>query len=194
MNSQPLLAPELHISQWLNASQPITLSGLRGRVVALHVFQMLCPGCVSHGLPQATAIREAFPESELAVLGLHSVFEHHDVMTPEALRVFLYEYRISFPVGIDQASLNSPIPMTMQTYGMRGTPTLILLDRQGHVRLNHFGQLDDLRVGAMLGRLLNETEAPNIKTETVDRKHPLPEGGCDDEGCSLDHLQERKNR
>src|ERR1700761_2194689 len=46
------LAPEIAVSRWFNTGTPLTLSGLRGRPVLLHAFQMLCPGCVSHGTPQ----------------------------------------------------------------------------------------------------------------------------------------------
>jgi hypothetical protein len=48
----PTMAPEIAAIRWFN-SEPLTLSALRGRVVLLHAFQMLCPGCVSHGTPQA---------------------------------------------------------------------------------------------------------------------------------------------
>ena len=94
-------APELQVAQWFNAPAPITLSALRGKVVAIEAFQMLCPGCVSHGLPQAQKLRKIFPEEHLVVLGLHTVFEHHAAMTPVALQAFLHEYRIGFPVGVD---------------------------------------------------------------------------------------------
>ncbi len=59
------VAPELQVSQWLNTLRSITLAELRGRVVVLHAFQMLCPGCVSHGLPQAAAIHELFRQQML---------------------------------------------------------------------------------------------------------------------------------
>ena len=36
----------------------------------IEAFQMLCPGCVSHGLPQAQRIQHAFGDA-VAVLGLH---------------------------------------------------------------------------------------------------------------------------
>jgi hypothetical protein len=52
----------LQTSLWLNAPQPVTLDDLLGRVVVLHAFQMLCPGCVSHGLPQALRIHRLFPQ------------------------------------------------------------------------------------------------------------------------------------
>jgi hypothetical protein len=36
-----------------------TASGLRGRPVLLHAFQMLCPGCVAHGTPQTSSPGES---------------------------------------------------------------------------------------------------------------------------------------
>lgn len=154
------LAPALQVAQWLNTPEPISLEGLRGRVVVLHAFQMLCPGCVAQGLPQARRIQAAFPEHELAVIGLHTVFEHHDVMNAQALAVFAREYGLSFPIGIDQPRARGKIPLTMQAYGLRGTPSLIVLDRQGRIQLNHFGHADDLPLGALLGRLLGEPFTP----------------------------------
>ena len=149
-------ADELMVAAWLNTEKPISLSELRGSVVVLHAFQMLCPGCVSHGIPQAIQIHNAFSRDDVVVLGLHTVFEHHAVMNPAALKVFMHEYKIPFPVGIDTAQAGQPIPLTMQTYELRGTPSLVLIDRNGMVRLSHFGQIDDLRLGAILGQLIAE--------------------------------------
>ncbi len=59
--------PPLQVEQWFNTPRPIALQELRGRVVALQAFQMLCPGCVSHGLPQAARMHELFPADQLAV-------------------------------------------------------------------------------------------------------------------------------
>lgn len=147
-------APELQVSQWLNTPEPISLALLRGRVVVLHAFQMLCPGCVSTGLPQANRIHTIFPQKDVAVIGLHTVFEHHAVMGADALKVFVHEYDLSFPIGIDRPSAHDHVPMTMQAYGLRGTPSLVVIDRDGQVRLNHFGHIDDLRLGALLGQLI----------------------------------------
>ncbi|MEJ6001071.1 TlpA family protein disulfide reductase [Paucibacter soli] len=152
------VAEPLHVSQWFN-SAPITLAGLRGSVVVLHAFQMLCPGCVSHGLPQAMRLHRLFPAESVRVIGLHTVFEHHHAMGPQALQVFLDEYRIAFPVGVDQASTDGPVPMTMQAYRLRGTPSLVVVDQAGRVRLSHFGQLDDLPLGALIGQLLAQPAA-----------------------------------
>lgn len=150
------LAPDWHIAHWLNTPQPITLESLRGKVVVLHAFQMLCPACVSHGLPQATAVRQAFPESSVAVIGIHTVFEHHRVMTHEALQVFVHEQRLRFPIGADMPAADGPIPQTMAAYQLRGTPSVVLIDKQGRLRLSHFGHLNDLALGAAIGQLLAE--------------------------------------
>lgn len=147
-------APSWHVSQWFNTAQPITLEGLRGKIVVLHVFQMLCPGCVAHGLPQAQRLHAQFQGDGVVVVGLHSVFEHHAAMTPVSLAAFIHEYRIGFAVGVDLADQERPIPRTMQAYGLRGTPSLLVIDRQGSIRLHEFGQVDDLALGVFLGRLL----------------------------------------
>ena len=92
----------------------------------------------------------------VTVLGLHTVFEHHDAMTPTSLEAFLYEYRITFPVGVDAHDPGVALPITMGRYQLRGTPSLVVIDRAGRIRLNAFGQVDDLTVGATLARLIDE--------------------------------------
>ena len=148
-------APEWQVSEWLNHAGDLSLAALRERVVAVETFQMLCPGCVSHALPQATRLRQVCASAELTVLGLHTVFEHHSVMDREALATFLHEYRIEFPVGIDRPG-EGPIPQTMELYALRGTPSLLLFDRRGRLRASHFGQVSDLQLGVEVGSLLVE--------------------------------------
>ena len=94
--------PEWDVSQWLGPEPPArTLGGLRGKVVVIEAFQMLCPGCVSHGIPLAKKVH-ASVGGEVVVIGLHSVFEHHEAMTPVSLAAFLHEYRVTFPVAVDR--------------------------------------------------------------------------------------------
>lgn len=152
-------APELTVAEWIGSPRP--LADLRGEVVLVETFQMLCPGCVQYGLPQAVRVQQAFPA--VTVVGLHTVFEHHEVMTVDALRVFLAEYGISFSVGVDQPSGTS-IPVTMATYGLMGIPSTLLIDKQGQLRFSHFGALNDLVLGAMLGQLLAEPASTAVES------------------------------
>lgn len=156
MNRELTAAPALQVSQWINTVAPLTLELLRGRVVAIECFQMLCPGCVSHGLPQASRISQTFRPEDVAVIGLHCVFEHHAAMTPVSLRAFLHEYRIRFPVAVDLAGSDGPLPQTMAAYGLEGTPTLLLIDRSGRLRTRHFGSVPDLALGAEIMMLAQE--------------------------------------
>ena len=180
MLAQP--APELKVTRWLNTPEPLSLDSLQGRVVLIEAFQMLCPGCVSHGLPQAKRVSETFSRDDVVVLGLHSVFEHHDAQgRPEALAAFLHEYRIAFPVGIDRPSEAEGIPETMAAYRLQGTPTLILIDRQGRLRKQAFGFQEDLRLGAEIMALLREGQRPSRLGSRPETSGDV----CDERGCPI---------
>lgn len=155
--NQPVMAPPWRTSEWLNTSASMGLEAQRGHVVVACAFQMLCPGCVAHAIPQMKAVHELFGPQGVIVVGLHTVFEHHHAMTVTALRAFVHEYGIRFPVGVDTpADDGGPIPQTMAAYRMQGTPTLLLIDRAGQLRRQIFGHIPDLRLGAEIMRLVAE--------------------------------------
>lgn len=155
----PTYAPELLVQTWFNSDRPLLVSGLRGRVVVLVAFQVLCPISVAGAVPQAQRIFETFEPKDVAVIGLHATFEHHDAFSAAILKAFIKEYRLKFPIALDQPNASSPIPLTMERYKMRGTPSLVLIDRHGLVRKHAFGAVDDLRIGAEIGALTQESEA-----------------------------------
>lgn len=185
MSDPRLCTRPWHTDAWLNTSTPLSLDALRGRVVVVLAFQMLCPGCVSHALPLAARVDRLFPRERVAVIGLHTVFEHHDAMTPVALAAFLHEYRIPFPVGIDRAGNAGPIPATMRAYSMRGTPTWLVFDRDGRLRSQWFGDVDPLRLGSEIGRWL---EHGSTRTNPHVPDAPGPAAGlidgCGDDTCT----------
>ncbi len=169
-------APDWTIAHWLNAPAPLSLELLRGRAVLAVAFQMLCPGCVSVGLPQAQRARATFAGNDLAVIGLHTVFEHHEAQgSVAALSAFLHEYRISFPVGIDAQDGGGPV--TMRAYGMRGTPTTLLWDRAGQLRMHQFGHVEDMRLGAAITSVLGDASVGVGAASTASA------GVCGPEGC-----------
>jgi peroxiredoxin len=169
-------APELAVSRWFNAARPLSLAGLRGKTVVLHAFQMLCPGCVMHALPQTERLHRLFMNHPgVAVIGLHTVFEHHAAMTPVSLEAFIHEYRLSFPIGVDQASDNEAIPETMRRFGMRGTPTTIIIDPAGRIVEHAFGQEEDLALGVLLGSLIARAPMPDAISAS--------DAGCAEGAC-----------
>ena len=129
-----------------------------------------CPVCVDAERQLADALDrnrfdvesvhlgELFAPETVAVIGLHTVFEHHSAMTPTALEAFLHEYRITIPVGVDApAEDGSALPQTMRRYDLQGTPTTALLDRDGKVRRKSLGHIPDLRLGAEIMALVSES-------------------------------------
>lgn len=178
-------AAELQTTQWFNSEKPLSLSDLLGRVVVIEAFQMLCPGCVSHGLPQASEVAATFSSRDVVVLGLHCVFEHHEAMQPHALKAFLYEYKIQFPVGVDAPAEpgTGPIPKTMQAYKLGGTPTIVIIDQHGNLRHKHFGRVSDMALGAQITALIAEGAETQINRS---QKASTLASRCDDNGCLVD--------
>jgi hypothetical protein len=172
---KPRLRPALPwttIGPWLNTpeGQPLELAALRGRVVVALAFQMLYPGCVQYALPQLARIRRAFP-SRVAVLGLHTVFEHH--------AAFAHEYRLDFPVGIDAPDPGGgPMPVTMAAYAMQGTPTLLIIDAEGRLRRQAFGHIEDMVLGADIALLAAEAGGAVRSEPATSDAVSMREGAC----------------
>lgn len=144
------------VRRWFNTDTPLDLEDLRGKVVFAHTFQMLCPGCILHGIPQAKRVHALFGSEDLVVVGIHTVFEHHRAMGDVSLEAFLREFDVRFPVGVDLHTGPDDIPWTMNAWRLRGTPSSVLIDRSGRIRLTHLGTGDDLLLGASITRLLAE--------------------------------------
>src|SRR3546814_4811233 len=73
---------------------------------------------------------------------------------------------ISCPVAVDRHDDPAGIPVTMARYGLRGTPSLLLIDRRGRLRLHRFGHVPDLAVGAAIQQLLDEGEGEGVTAVT----------------------------
>jgi hypothetical protein len=73
-----------------------------------------------------------------------------------SLDAFVHEFRYTFPIGVDAHRDGQAVPETMQAYNLRGTPSLILIDKRGMVREILFGQVDELALGVAIGKLMAE--------------------------------------
>lgn len=158
--SNPSALTAIFPIQWFN-SAPVNVADLAGHVVVLGTFQMLCPGCVTNGLPQLQRIHDHFDKKQVRVIGLHTVFEHHAAMTPVSLAAFIHEYRLTFPIAVDGHDDKNGPSLSMKRLGLRGTPSLLLVDHIGKIRLHQFGHTSDLIVGAAIQRLVDELPGSN---------------------------------
>jgi thiol-disulfide isomerase/thioredoxin len=166
----PESPPELAVTRWLNTKEPVTLKALKGKVVVLLAFQMLCPSCVEKALPLARKLSQRFNPEQVAVIALHTVFENHDVMTEKALQVFQKEYNWPFPIGIDKPDGVRP-PKTFATYQMQGTPSLLVFDRAGRLRRHYFGHPDEMMIAAeVMSLAIEDAEGGREQAAAIERK------------------------
>ncbi len=152
MNTKPF---QWSVSQWFNSDDALALEQFKGRVVVVSAFQMLCPGCVAHSIPQLKKLHALAQSLPLIVIGLHTVFEHHQAMQPHALEAFIHEYQLPFPIGVDTYEGNETMPTTMRDWHMKGTPSTFVFVADGALCLHQFGHLDDLAFGLFVGQQLS---------------------------------------
>jgi Redoxin len=189
----PERPPEITASRWLNTDKKLSLKDFKGKVLVVAVFQILCPGSVKFGLPQATRIRKAFAANEVAVIGLHTAFENFEKQFPSEVEKFLNLTKIDFPVAYDKPD-GEGMPQTMKAYELQGTPAMMIFDRQGRLRRHYLGAVDDLRIGAeVMGLLFEDKNGPREMALAVEGKlhtalvDPNDPGHVHGPGCGHDH-------
>ena len=136
-------APEWETSQWFN-SAPLTLAGLRGRVVFVRWFTSPdCPFCTGSAAA-LRALHERHARDGLVVVGMY----HHkdrEPLDPEDVRGWARQYGYEFPVAID-AEWKTLKRWWLDGHPRRGfTSVSFLIDRGGVFRRVHLGGLIDAK-------------------------------------------------
>ena len=143
------LAPELaDIKGWLN-SEPLVLSGLRGRVVFLDFWTYGCVNCV-RTIPHVKELRLKFPSDELVIIGVHTP-EFEFEKNGENVRRAVKRLGIEYPIALDSDNT------TWKLYGNSYWPRQTLVDRSGEIRYEHIGEGDYSEIEDQVALLLAET-------------------------------------
>ena len=116
-------APNLKVSDWAQG-MPTNFDQQKDKIVLVEVFQVNCPGCFMHGIPESIKIYNKFRDDGVTVLGVATAFEDFDKNTLGNLEMLLktgevigdtlqslgqygqldgnkLQYKIPFPVGMD---------------------------------------------------------------------------------------------
>ena len=150
------VAPEWVVSQWIN-SKPLSLTELKGKVVIVEFFQLWCPGCNRFSIPLMLDWEKKYKDNEnVQLVSIHTVFEGHDYQTPQRLKKFIHEKDINHPVAIDKHEPGSLTPVTMHLYQTRGTPEMAIIDKNGKIRLQLFGNFDREMAETLIAQLIQE--------------------------------------
>jgi cytochrome c biogenesis protein CcdA/thiol-disulfide isomerase/thioredoxin len=125
-------APELAgIETWLN-SEPLTMRGLRGKVVLVEFWTYSCVNCV-RTLPYITAWHGKYADQGLVIVGVHTPEFAYERQTRN-VQAALQRFGITYPVAQDNRYA------TWKAYDNHYWPASYLVDRNGRIVLQHFGE------------------------------------------------------
>jgi thiol-disulfide isomerase/thioredoxin len=146
-NSTPApKAPEFKgINRWIN-SEPLTMAQLRGKVVLVEFWTYSCINCVNV-LPHVKQWHQQYKDQGLVVVGVHTPeygFEKIEGNVRAAVKRFGIEYAVAQDNGFE----------TWEAYNNRYWPALYLIDRDGRVVYQHFGEGDYAETEARIRQLL----------------------------------------
>jgi thiol-disulfide isomerase/thioredoxin len=119
------------IGNWFN-SAPLSISGLRGKVVLVDFWTYGCVNCVNT-LPHVTELYAKYKDRGLVVVGIHTPefpFERSAANVQAALK----RHGITYPVAQDNDS------QTWNAYGNQYWPAQYIVDQSGKIVYQHDGE------------------------------------------------------
>ncbi|HEV2119589.1 MAG TPA: redoxin family protein [Candidatus Bathyarchaeia archaeon] len=145
-------APEFSgLRGWLNTS-PLTMAGLKGKVVLLDFWTYSCVNCV-RSLPHMKLLHNEFAGAPFVLVGVHTPeFEFEKL--PENVASAVKRFGIEYPVAIDSENT------TWKLYGNQYWPRQTLVDSKGTIRWEHAGEGDYDKMEERIRDLLKETGKP----------------------------------
>ena len=93
LEDQP--APPLRVATWLNA-KPVDLAALRGKVVLVE-FGLIGDHWVSQYTAALRELYSTYHPSGLEIVSIHAPTED-----PDAIRRYVRDFRLEYPVGVDE--------------------------------------------------------------------------------------------
>lgn len=110
----------------------LSSDALKGRVVVLDFYGTWCKPCIAE-LPELARVRDHFKSNENVQFYIVNSDQGGD--TPEKAQKFIKKYGNGFSFGYDHDR------KTYKAIGLTGAgvPSLVILDRNGNVRLKHVG-------------------------------------------------------
>ncbi|MBY0403757.1 MAG: thioredoxin family protein [Cyanobacteria bacterium] len=155
--ARPYQAPALKQNdQWFN-SQPLTLQGLKGKVVLIDFWTYSCINCL-RTLPHITAWDREYRSKGLVILGIHTP-EFDFEKKPENIQAALLKHHILYPVATDNDY------GTWQNYENQYWPAHYLIDKTGKVVYTHFGEGEYEVTENNIRSLLGLPALPDLKPQ-----------------------------
>ena len=127
--------------------QPITLAGLRGKVVWLNFFASWCPPCQQE-TPILRSLSSTYRDRGLALVGI-SVQE----TTPTDVSAYADRYRLGYTIGFDGSG------EVLREYKVFALPTQFFIDVNGVIQQIVAGPVDEQGARALIESMLPKTSS-----------------------------------
>ncbi len=141
-------APEFAgLGPWYN-SAPLTLAGLRGKVVLVDFWTYSCINCL-RTLPHMRELWAKYHDQPFVIVGVHApefAFEKSPANVADAIK----RHGLDYPIAQDNDF------GTWKAFGNHYWPAKYLIDAQGVLRYTHFGEGGDEATDAAIRSLLAE--------------------------------------
>ncbi|MCB1023057.1 MAG: redoxin domain-containing protein [Acidobacteria bacterium] len=137
---QKVRAPEFKGAKgWLNTDQPLSIAGLKGKIVLLDFWTYGCVNCI-HIIPDLKKLESKYAD-QLVVIGVHSA-KFDNEKNIENIRQIVLRYGVEHPV------VNDADFTIWNAYAIRAWPTQVLIDPAGYIigtlsGEGHYETLDD---------------------------------------------------
>jgi thiol-disulfide isomerase/thioredoxin len=151
-------APALDLSHFLGAKPP-AIESLKGHPVLLFFWAHWCVDCKAE-VPILVKILENYGPRGLVVIGPTQLYGYTAAgdATPDAETSYIDQVRKQYYAPL--AKMTVPVSAdNFERYGASTTPTLVLMDKAGIVRLYHPGAMSYEALAAMVKQI---SSAPNV--------------------------------
>jgi cytochrome c biogenesis protein CcdA/thiol-disulfide isomerase/thioredoxin len=161
-------APEFAgLKNWLNTpgDRPLTIAGLRGKVVLIDFWTYSCVNCL-RTLPHLKAWDERYRKDGLVIVGVHTpefAFEH----VASNVRTAVEKLGIRYPVAQDNGY------GTWEAYRNQYWPAEYLIDRTGRLRHTHFGEGNYGETEQQIRKYLGDATQPVTQVADETPNHPM---------------------
>lgn len=130
--ARPEPAPEfVGAGKWLN-SPPLTIAGLKGKVVLVEFWTFECINCL-HVMPHVIDWHRKYRDQGLVVVGVHTP-EFAEEADATNVAAAVQRFGIEYPVVQDNDY------RTWNAYANRFWPAIYLIDRDGAIVYRHYGE------------------------------------------------------
>ena len=164
------LAPEFRsITSWIN-SEAFTIESQRGKVVLIDFWTYTCVNCI-RTLPYIKEWHEKYADSGLVIVGVHTP-EFDFEKDRENVHDAVAEFEIKYAVAQDNDF------GTWRNFENRYWPAKYLIDKDGYIRYEHFGEGAYDETEEMIRHLLEETGADLSQISAVTAPAPRHDSGA----------------